>query len=320
VSLGNVLRKLYNRQVDLNVGKCAYTTLMPLLKNKKPNKPLFIKIETVNYCNSQCKYCPHPKMTREKGLISDELFNKIAKELVNWGVKAVHLTNFGESLLDPKITERIDYLKNLDNDLYITIITNGFALSEKNIDKILNSNLDEIQISFDGFSKEHYEFYRTPFKYENIKSKLTNLLSEKDKRNSKLVIKLNTIYNPDEISEKQLHEFKHGWNSVNGINIQKLHNWSSEEVNNNVNGCIDIYTYMTILRNGDVVPCCLDFDGKINLGNCNEDTLQEIWENEKYTNFRNLVFNDVRNIDLCKNCMMAKNKERPYYALLQCRL
>ncbi|MBA2868486.1 radical SAM/SPASM domain-containing protein [Methanococcus maripaludis] len=320
MSLCNVLRKLYTRQTDLTVGKCAYATILPLLKNKKPKKPLFIKIETVNYCNSQCKYCPHPKMTRKKGFIGDELFDKLANELVIWGVKEVHLTNFGESLLDPKIVERIDYLKNLDEELYIKIITNGFGLSEKNIDKILNSKLDEIQVSFDGFSKEHYEFYRTPFKYENIKDKITNLISERNKRNSKLVIKLNTIYNSKEISERQLKEFKDSWNSVNGVNIQKLHNWSSEEANNNVNGCIDIYSYMTILRNGDVVPCCLDFDGNINLGNCNDNTLQEIWENEKYTNFRNLVFNDIGSIDLCKNCMMAKNKERPYYALIQCML
>lgn len=320
VSMGTLIRKIYNRKVDLTLGKCAYDVLLPVLNNKKPKKPLFIKIETVNYCNSQCKYCPHPTMTREKGLIDDELFKKVVKELVNWGVKAVHLTNFGETLLDPKIAERIDYIKELDDEIYITIISNGFALSDKNIDKLLNSKLDELQISFDGFSKEHYEFYRTPFKYENIKEKIIKTVSERNKRNSKMVIKLNTIYDPEEISEQKLKEFTDSWNSVNGINIQKLHNWSSEEANNNVNGCIDVYQYMTILRNGDVVPCCLDFDGKIKLGNCNENTIQEIWENKKYKNFRNLVSKDIKSIDLCKNCMMAKNKERPYYALIQCRL
>ncbi|WP_013179627.1 radical SAM/SPASM domain-containing protein [Methanococcus voltae] len=318
--MGTLIRKIYNRKVDLTLGKCAYDVLLPVLNNKKPKKPLFIKIETVNYCNSQCKYCPHPTMTREKGLIDDELFKKVVKELVNWGVKAVHLTNFGETLLDPKIAERIDYIKELDDEIYITIISNGFALSDKNIDKLLNSKLDELQISFDGFSKEHYEFYRTPFKYENIKEKIIKTVSERNKRNSKMVIKLNTIYDPEEISEQKLKEFTDSWNSVNGINIQKLHNWSSEEANNNVNGCIDVYQYMTILRNGDVVPCCLDFDGKIKLGNCNENTIQEIWENKKYKNFRNLVSKDIKSIDLCKNCMMAKNKERPYYALIQCRL
>ncbi|MCS3901424.1 radical SAM protein with 4Fe4S-binding SPASM domain [Methanococcus voltae] len=320
MSMGTLIRKIYNRKVDLTLGKCAYDVLLPVLNNKKPKKPLFIKIETVNYCNSQCKYCPHPTMTREKGLIDDELFKKVVKELVNWGVKAVHLTNFGETLLDPKIAERIDYIKELDDEIYITIISNGFALSDKNIDKLLNSKLDELQISFDGFSKEHYEFYRTPFKYENIKEKIIKTVSERNKRNSKMVIKLNTIYDPEEISEQKLKEFTDSWNSVNGINIQKLHNWSSEEANNNVNGCIDVYQYMTILRNGDVVPCCLDFDGKIKLGNCNENTIQEIWENKKYKNFRNLVSKDIKSIDLCKNCMMAKNKERPYYALIQCRL
>ncbi|WP_209732293.1 radical SAM/SPASM domain-containing protein [Methanococcus voltae] len=318
--MGNLIRKIYNRKVDLTLGKCAYNVLLPLLHNKRPKKPLFIKIETVNYCNSQCKYCPHPTMTREKGLIDDELFKKIVKELVSWGVKAVHLTNFGETLLDPKIAERIDYIKELDEEIYITIITNGFALSDKNINKLLNSKLDELQISFDGFSKEHYEFYRTPFKYENIKEKIIKTVSERNNRNSKMIIKLNTIYNPEEISEKQLNEFMDSWGSVNGINIQKLHNWSSEEANNNVNGCIDVYNYMTILRNGDVVPCCLDFDGKIKLGNCNDNTLQDIWENKKYKNFRNLVSKDIKGIELCKNCMMAKNKERPYYALLQCRI
>ncbi|MFW5607577.1 MAG: SPASM domain-containing protein, partial [Campylobacter hyointestinalis] len=63
-----------------------------------------------------------------------------------------------------------------------------------------------------------------------------------------------------------------------------------------------IYYSMTIMVNGDVVPCCHDACGKEVMGNLIEQNLDDIWNGEKFQNFRDKIHNEQKNIDICKLC------------------
>jgi len=59
---------------------------------------------------------------------------------------------------------------------------------------------------------------------------------------------------------------------------------------------------MTVTWNGDVVPCCYDYNGRFVLGNMREQTLSDIWNGEKIQSLRReFIDNRVEN-ELCKNC------------------
>ena len=50
--------------------------------------------------------------------------------------------------------------------------------------------------------------------------------------------------------------------------------------------CKSLFETITIMANGDVVPCCYDLTGEAVFGNVFNDNLFDIWENEKYKEFR----------------------------------
>jgi radical SAM protein with 4Fe4S-binding SPASM domain len=43
---------------------------------------------------------------------------------------------------------------------------------------------------------------------------------------------------------------------------------------------------LQILWNGDVVPCCYDFDGRMVLGNLRQQSIAEIWNGAAYGKLR----------------------------------
>ena len=59
---------------------------------------------------------------------------------------------------------------------------------------------------------------------------------------------------------------------------------------------------MTITWNGEVVPCCYDYDNKYVVGNASSNTLNEIWRGERMTALRReFLSNQVTN-SLCRSC------------------
>ena len=73
--------------------------------------------------------------------------------------------------------------------------------------------------------------------------------------------------------------------------------------NKNIDGfCMALKTQLAILVDGTVVPCCLDSNGSIPLGNIYTDTLEEIMNSERFINLKK-SFQDRKPCEkLCKNC------------------
>ncbi|MCM8820240.1 MAG: hypothetical protein NC925_05540 [Candidatus Omnitrophica bacterium] len=61
------------------------------------------------------------------------LFEKIINDCLEFGVKKIYLTNFGESLLDSRLFKRIKYIKDRAETVKVAFITNGFLLNNENI-------------------------------------------------------------------------------------------------------------------------------------------------------------------------------------------
>ena len=96
--------------------------------------------------------------------------------------------------------------------------------------------------------------------------------------------------------------------SIRLENQIKLHfdnyfQWPSLESTNNTNGtCYGLKSHFGILSSGDVVPCCLDSNGYIKLGNIHESSLDKILNSKRSVDIIN-GFKDNKAIEeLCKKC------------------
>jgi radical SAM protein with 4Fe4S-binding SPASM domain len=68
------------------------------------------------------------------------------------------------------------------------------------------------------------------------------------------------------------------------------------------NRCLRMWQSLVITWDGKVVPCCFDKDATHQLGDLNTTSLKEIWNSSDYNAFRNSVFTNRKEIDICCNC------------------
>jgi MoaA/NifB/PqqE/SkfB family radical SAM enzyme len=86
-----------------------------ILREKLFKKPSQVVVEATNACNLNCPYCmvgmqnellqkygsaAHNLMTRPLGLMSEEIFNVVHRELKKFGIKKIYLHFQGEPLLN----------------------------------------------------------------------------------------------------------------------------------------------------------------------------------------------------------------------------
>ena len=66
--------------------------------------------------------------------------------------------------------------------------------------------------------------------------------------------------------------------------------------------CYGLRDHFGVLCDGTIVPCCLDHDGNISLGNCFEKPLSEILHSERARRIYN-GFSEKKAVEeLCRRC------------------
>nr|WP_269093235.1 SPASM domain-containing protein [Aliarcobacter butzleri] len=61
-------------------------------------------------------------------------------------------------------------------------------------------------------------------------------------------------------------------------------------------------SHFGVLSNGDVVPCCLDKDAIINLGNIEDNSLKNILTSKRVKDIQNGFKKDTLVEELCQKC------------------
>lgn len=272
------------------------------------NFPNTVRIETTNACNSKCIICPRKTMTRQIKTMNFELYKYIVDECSQNKLNTLHLHNFGEPLLDNNIYEKINYAKQMGIKR-VKIFSNGSLLSNESASKLIDAGLDEIKISFDGATPDEFERIRYPLKFDRVIKNIMNLIEMRNKMKSHLKITVAVSSTSDKNSTMRLLE-----NSVDNFSFGKLHNWADSEeyikINTNKSfmlrkPCSRVWQTFTILSDGNVALCCLDYDGSVILGKIEieKTTIKDIWKNNVYKNIRKLHKNAKQyNIPICYKC------------------
>lgn len=277
-----------------------------------------VYIEITSVCNLACSFCP--PTARAKGLIKVEQFNKILDE-IRPHTKYIYLHVKGEPLLHPRIDQLLDAAH--EKGFKVNITTNG-TLIKKNREKILGKPaLRQINFSlhsFDGHegseNREKYlgdilDFVRDSKDYNTIISyRLWNLQKDQlsdiaARRNRETLEILENEYNLDYRIEEKVQPGK-GVKIANNIYLNQDHEfkWPSllEPEDEGKGFCHALRSQAAILVDGTVVPCCLDGEGVINLGNVNEKSFTDIVEGERANNIVDGFSRREAVEELCRKC------------------
>lgn len=266
------------------------------------NKSFFItslQIEVTNKCNLSCTYCPTNNfMKRKKGNIDYNFFKEIINKHSN--VKFALLFNWGEPFLHPKIINMIKYIKDKKIKCFIT--TNSLLLTKKRMIELLRTDIDRITISLDG-TKETHE--KTRGQYEKTKRNISELKNLRDKIKSQTKIDLNMVINKK--TEKKYKEFKKEWEEI----VDKIQIQTEIKFDKKIKRktrCKEPWRGNSIiLWDGRVVPCCVDYEGEMNLGDSKKRSLKKIFNSKEAKKLRK-EHNKKEFNNICKYCNEYKSK------------
>jgi len=299
--------------------------VQPLARDRREQveRPFGIyNIELTNHCPFACVMCPRTNnMTRPLGSMSFELFKKVVDEYVASGsAQARHrrlwLHGFGESLLHPGAAEFIRYAS--DRGTRPCLSVNPLLLTENLSVGLLEARPDALHISLDGHDDRSFAAIRGLTNvYERSRVRLLEFLDVKRRGSYSTRVVLSMINFP--LNRPSIKRRIREWRATPGIDevsAKRFTGWdgSAKDVNalaprpNPARDrtkpvlCGLPWRTMTVLWNGDVVPCSLDFDSKVVLGNVASQTLTEIWNGQPMLALRrDLISGEVEN-PLCKDC------------------
>ena len=267
---------------------------------------VLLRIESTNHCNFECSFCPHPTMERAKGFMREPTIKKLIDEASEMGFKMLDLRNFGEPIMDKRIAGFASYARS-KGFTKIYIHTNGHLLTPKRLDEWGEGGITEVNLSLSP--KGEFGQTRPGIPVEKYFKNIESLVSGQPK----FLKILNVDYirtglsTPEEEKEFEL------W--LKAIGIQKridieLHNWA---VGNDRDHflCHRLWSSITVLWNGDVSLCCLDYEGDYNLGNLGDgatENLSEVINSPLYTEIRK---NHLAGkfLEKCASCDMPANKD-----------
>lgn len=277
-----------------------------------------VYIEITNICNLSCSFCPMNK--RQKQFLSKDKFEHILKEIKPY-TDYIYLHLMGEPLLNPELEEFLNLA--YDYGIKVNITTNGTLLM-KNKEVLLKAkSLRQINISLHSFEANDNgitfeEYFNNVLLFIDEINKNTEIISSMrlwnlDSYNEKGENNLNTdIVNL--ISEK----FGYEGNLKETLDVKKRlklrdrlylnsaekFSWPTMEIEplGDIGFCHGLRDHFGILVDGTVVPCCLDGEGEITLGNIYEESLESILNGTRAKNIYDGFSARKRVEELCKRC------------------
>ncbi len=252
-----------------------------------------IYIEITNICNLNCEFCPHTK--REKTFMTKEEFEEIIKKIKDY-TNHIYLHVKGEPLMHKDI-DSIIKISNKYN-LNVNITTNARLLKEK-LDIINKNKIRQINISLHSF--DNLDEIKDLLKViDNIEDTYISLRLWNNKDNSKILSILEQYYNKKiELTEKR-------FTLTNKVYLDKDILFSWPDINKNIittkGTCKGAKKQLAILVDGTIVPCCLDNDGIINLGNIFDNSMEEVLNSKRYKDIVEGFNNNKLVEELCQKC------------------
>ena len=275
-----------------------------------------VYIEITNVCNLKCNFCP--KTYRQPKYMSIEEFKYIISQVKEF-TDYIYLHIKGEPLLHPNLSDFLDIAYK--NDIHVNITTNG-VLVKKNKGVLLSKpSIRQLNISLHSLEQNEW--------IDDKQEYMDNIFDFIDEaKNSNLIIALR-LWNLSHDGENNIAKNKYILDSLEerlkldysildefskkrGIKIgERLYlnediefSWPAldSDFYDEQGFCYGLRDQLGILVDGTVIPCCLDGEGKINLGNIFDSKLHDILASDRVQNIYDSFSNRCAVEELCRRC------------------
>ena len=252
-------------------------------------------------------------MVRPKGYMDFSLFCKVIDEVSGYTAairdKEIELFHFGESLLHRQLAEMVGYASS--KGLKVVLSVNAPILTPELGRRILEQKPYKVIVSLDGYDEASYRRIRGPMAdYRKAVDHVDALLAYASGvfDTGRICIRMIRMNENAHYEDR----FRQNWSQSGAtVEVRDFFPWNLHELT--ALGEVQKYPpfmpcpfpwqYLVVQWNGDVVPCCRDFNGENVLGNITRSSLKDIWNGSKMGAFRSRMLSGQYDNAICPECM-----------------
>lgn len=257
---------------------------------EQDKSPIFhnVMIETINRCNGTCSFCPANKADESRPFkkMTEKMFYEIIAQLkeLKWTGKLFLCVN-NEPFIDNRILNFCEYAKEVIPDMTTVLISNGTLLTPEIMDKMVGV-VDQITIND----------YSEKYILSPTHKKIYGYIKQNKERFGKMNIVINRRYSKEILATR----------------AGTAPNKPKKNVRVNC-ACVYPFTDLIIFPDGQVGMCCNDCREISKFGDISEESLIDIWRNEKFKKLRMSMSGGQRLYPFCEECDVIDAGEREIY-------
>ena len=267
-----------------------------------------VYVEITNVCNMNCSFCHGHHRTKQS--MSFNEFSSVLEQL-HGKTNYIYYHLMGEPLTHPELPSFLKLAK--ERGFHSILTTNGTLLNKRG-EEIIRAGVHKVSISVHSFEDCN------DTEFTNYMNSVIAFAECASKAGIIVVFRLwNKGYDNglnDRVYSLLKNEIPGEWvENTRGIRIHnKLHlEWGERfvwpdmdvEEHGDCVYCYGLKDHFGVLVDGTVVPCCMDSEGIIHLGNIFRDDLDEILNSPRATAIKDGFLNHRANETLCKKCGYA---------------
>lgn len=266
-------------------------------------------VEVTNICNMHCSFCHgHSRQARQ---LTREEFSHILTQLQGQ-TQYIYYHLMGEPLTHPLLPE---FIRMAGQQGFYSMLTTNGTLLQKQGQALLEAGVHKVSISIHSFEKGTQQ---AQWQYLSQVAEFAEAAAEKG------VIVCLRLWNrghetgsPEEILRQLLpgdwQENTRGYRVRDKLFLEWGDRFGWPDKDNDIQDgapvCYGMRNQFGILSDGTVVPCCLDSEGAIGLGNVFRTPLAEILGSPRAKAIAEGFQKGIAVEDLCRRCPYARKKQ-----------
>jgi len=269
-------------------------------------------VEITNICNLACSFCPGTK--RQRRTMTEEEFRLLAGKL-RAHVKYLYLHVMGEPLLHPRLTRLLDIAG--DMGFRVCLTTNGTLVGSRGETLLASPALHKVSISLHSmegngageltaYLESVWNFARCAAERGVICALRLWNIGGADERNGEILAFLGEKLGEAPLAHPQPRAGS--WRLADRLYLEQAERFDWPDLNapeRDTRFCLGLREQVAVLVDGTVVPCCLDHEGDIPLGNLFTQELEEILTGDRAKAMYEGFSRGFCSEELCRRCGFA---------------
>ena len=277
---------------------------------------LFVSLETCTSCNHRCPFCPVSVSPREREVMSQELFESIADQIVEVGDKSVvvFLSNYNEPTIDPLFEERV--LALFARRLPVSLLTNASNLTPDRMERLeAAGRFRYVGINLPTLDPERYERLHGTRDLERVLANIDALRTRSLSEEAAIVVlgEQDAAHRRDTKEIRARFEPK-GW-AVKPFRIRSRPASGTfvpePPARKKLRGCELMgsrpFEHLHVTATAKAVLCCQDYYERLTVGDLKTQTVAEILAGEPMARLRRWTYGveEAPADFLCRRCEFA---------------